>query len=245
MQPRVRGSVEVRGRRRRAVAVGQAALGGAGRHLALQGPGEGSGGRRRRRHVVDGPGRGAARLQRRHGVRVRVADGVRLRRRQRVRVRVVGLRGRRQRVVGQGVRVGVDHLHGRLLVGGRLVVRVEVLVLLVVEAAVALQGAAAARLPPAGRPVLAVARRAVVGHGKAQARARRWLGGEVAWGRDRRSAPPGRRGHGLADHGGVGDVGSRRGGGLGQLSAAAARRAGPRRGGDGAAADRTTALHEK
>lgn len=55
VQPSVRRSVEVRGRRRRAVAVGQAALGSAGWHLALQGPGEGSGGRRRR-HVVDGPG---------------------------------------------------------------------------------------------------------------------------------------------------------------------------------------------
>lgn len=147
-------------------------------------------------------------------------------------------------MVGQGVRVGVDHLHGRLLVGGRLVVRVEVLVILVVEAAVALQGAAATRVTPAGRSVLAVARRAMVGHRKAEARARRGLRGEVARRRDGRPAP-GRRGHGLADHGGVGDVGSRCGGGLGQLSAAAAWRAGPRGRGDGAAADRTTALHEK
>lgn len=173
---------------------------------------------------------------------MRVADGVWLRRRQRM--RVVGLWRRRQRVVGQGVRVGVDHLHGRLLVGGRLVVWVEVLVLLVVEAAVTLQGAAAARVTPAGRPVLAVARRAVVGHGKAEARARWGLGGEMARRRDGRPVP-GRRGHGLADHWGVGYVGSRRGGGLGQLSAAAAWRAGPRGRGDGAAADRTTALHEK
>lgn len=55
VQPGVRRSVEVRRRRRRAVAIGQAALGGAGWHLALQWPGEGSSGRRWR-HVVDGPG---------------------------------------------------------------------------------------------------------------------------------------------------------------------------------------------
>lgn len=78
-------------------------------------------------------------------------------------------------MVGQGVRVGVDHLHRGLLVCRRLVVRVKVLVLLVVEAAIALHGAAT-RVPPARRPMLAVARWDMVGHGKAQARSWRGFG---------------------------------------------------------------------
>lgn len=134
-------------------------------------------------------------------------------------------------MVGQSMGVGVDDLHGRLLVGRRFVVGIEVLVLLVVEAAVPFHGAAPpTRVPPAGRAVLSMARRAMVGHRKAKTRTWWRLRRKVARGWDWGSAPgpPRRRGHGLAYYGGVGHVGSRCCGGLRQLSAAAAWRAGPR-----------------
>lgn len=50
--------------------------------------------------------------------------------------------GRRQRVVSQGVGVRVSTLHGTWLVGGWFMVRIIVLVLLIVEAAIPFHGTA-------------------------------------------------------------------------------------------------------
>lgn len=77
---------------------------------------------------MDSPG---LRVGRRVRVRVRVVHQMRLGWRERMGVVQLRLW---ERVAGEDVAVGVDHLHGVLLVCRRFVMRFEVLVLLVVEA---------------------------------------------------------------------------------------------------------------
>lgn len=96
---------------------------------------------------------------------MRVVDGVRLWGRYRVGIMRLGLCGRWQWVVGQGVRVGVSTLHGAWLIGRRFMVRIVVLVFLVVEAAVPFyRPTTTACVSPARWWVMTLARCGVLGH---------------------------------------------------------------------------------
>lgn len=152
-----------------------------------------------------------------------------------------------QWVVSQDMRVGVPTLHGVWLIGRRFMVQ---LIILVVKAAVPFSRAPSATcVSPAGWWwVVTLAGGAMVSHrqaGGGRALDLRGLWRKVARGGGSALGPSRRRRHGLPDYRGVCDVGPRSGRRLRQLSAAPPRRTGPRGGGDGTPADRTTALHEK
>lgn len=145
------------------------------------------------------------------------------------------LLGRRwQWVVDQGMGVGVATLHGALLIGRWFMVGLVVLVVLVVEAAIPLQGSTSSTcISPARWGMMTLARCAMVsqweasrGRALALRRLRRKATGGWGWG----SALWPRRwcGHGLADHRGVGDMGPGCCGGLRQLPSASAWCTGPR-----------------
>lgn len=141
---------------------------------------------------------------------------------------------RRQWVVGQSMGVGVDNLHGALLISRWFMVGLKVLVLLVVEAAIPFHGAASSTgVYTARRGMMTLAWCAMVGHWEASGertlalwRLRRKVAWSWGWG----SAlwPPRWCGHGLTDYRGVGDMGPRCCRGLRQLSTASTWCTGPR-----------------
>lgn len=177
------------------------------------------------------PGRGATGLRVGRRVRVGIVHQMRLGRGEGVGVVWQRLRRRWEGVSGHDVAVGVDDLHGVLLVSGRFVVRFKVLVLLVVEAPTRFNRAPPARVRPAGWGVVNMTGRAVVGHRKTSgegALGRRRLRGKVAGGGSWRTGLwSGGRWHGLTDDGGVGDMWAGGRGGLRQLATASTWSAGP------------------
>lgn len=140
--------------------------------------------------------------------------------------------GRRQWVVGQGIRVGVTPLHGAWLIGRWVMVRIIVLVVLVVETAVPFHGATSSTcVSPArwGR----MAGWAMVGQleasgGRTLALGSFWRKAARGWSWGSALRHPRRCGHGLTDYRGVCNMGSGCCRGLRQLPTAPPWCTGPR-----------------
>lgn len=198
---------------------------------------------------MDSPGWCATRLRVGRRVRVGVVDQVRLGRWERMGVVWLWLRRCWKRVAGQDVAMGVDDLHGVLLVCRRFMMRFKVLVLLVVEATTRFNRAPSAWIRPARWGMMNMSGRDMVGHWKTSGE--RGLGRRRLWRKMARgggcwsSLRSGRRWHRFTDYRGVGHM--RAGGcrGLRQLSTASTWSTGPRRWGNRTPADWTTALNEK
>lgn len=136
-----------------------------------------------------------------------------------------------QWVNGQSMGVGVDSLHGALLIRRWFMVGLVVLVLLVVEATISFNGATC--VSPARLGMMTMTWCAVVGHWEDRGErtlAWRRLRRKVAWGWGWGSAlwPPRWCRHGLTDYRGVGNMGPGCCRSLGQLATASTRRTGPR-----------------
>lgn len=137
-------------------------------------------------------------------------------------------------MVSQNMGVGVDNLHGVLLISRWFMVRLKVLVLLVVEAAVPFHGTTSSTcVSPAKWGMVTLAGCAMMSHWEARGertlalwRLRRKMTWSWGWGSALR--PPRWCGHGLTDYRGVGNMGPRCCRGLRQLSTASTWCTGPR-----------------
>lgn len=182
---------------------------------------------------MDSPGWGATGLRMGRWVRVGVVHQMRLGWRERMRVVWLWLWRWWKWVARYDVAMGVDDLHGVLLVCRWFMMWFKVLVLLVVEAPARFNRAPSTCVWPARWGMMNMTGRAMVGHWKTSGERSlgRWrLRRKMAWGRGWWPGLwSGRRWHGLTDYRGVGNMraGGRRG--LRQLSTASTWSAGPRR----------------